>query len=291
MKDYLVYILVRLIVAMLQMLSLEKAAALADGLAWLCSDVFKVRGRLVEDNLLHAFPEKTPAERHEIVRGMWRHLLRMLVEAAFAERKIHLNNWKDFVTLENEVPALRAMYEGRPVLLATGHLGNFEFAGYILGLIGIPAYSVARTLDNPYLDHYLNSFRRSSGQQLIPKSQAAPMLNQAMELGRTVAILTDQDAGPGGVKSKCFGRTVSSHKVVSILAQMFNAPVGISSAIRHNEELFHFTIGVVEYLEVSEQPELANPKAMAKWYNDGMERVIRQTPSQYWWLHKRWRYD
>ena len=43
----------------------------------------------------------------------------------------------------------------RPMIFLTGHYGNWELAGYVFGLFGFPTVSVARTLDNPYLDRYL----------------------------------------------------------------------------------------------------------------------------------------
>lgn len=289
MKDFIVYILVRLIVAVLQALSLEQARGFAEFMAWLCADVLHVRGRLLKENLTHAFPEMQPDELRKLERRVWRHLFLMLIEAALAERKIHLSNWKKYVKLENEAQTLRTLYERRPLIYATGHLGNFEFAGYILGLIGIPSYCVARTLDNPYLNDYLGRFRRTTGQLLIPKKNAAPMLEAAMTQGRSVVILTDQYAGEKGLWVRSFGRDVSTYKVVPILSSTFNAPVVLSAPIRQNEEFFRFRICVEEFLEPELRPELTLPRAMAQWYNDVFERLIRRTPEQYWWIHNRWR--
>jgi len=289
MFDFLVYLLVRLIVSVLQALSLEQARAFSRFLAWLCSDVLHVRERLLNENLTHAFPEKSPEEIQELKRGMWRHLTLMLIEAAFAERKIHLSNWKKYVKLVDEAAPLQAMYEHRPVIYATGHLGNFEFAGYTLGLIGIPPYSVARTLDNRFLNNYLASFRLSTGQRLIPKKDAAPMLQEAMGNGRPVVILTDQFAGSKGVWVKSFGRDVSTYKVVPVLSRTYNAPVILSAPIRQGEEPFHFEIRVHGWLDPEIQPDLTSPKVMAQWYCDVFDALIRETPNQYWWLHRRWR--
>ncbi|MBR0192162.1 MAG: lysophospholipid acyltransferase family protein [Thermoguttaceae bacterium] len=289
MIDFLVYLIVRLIVSVLQALSLEQAHGASRFLAWLCADVFHVRERVLNENLTHAFPGKSPEEIRELKRAMWRHLTLMLVEAAFAERKIHLSNWKKYVTLVNEAAPLQAMYEHRPVIYATGHLGNFEFAGYILGLIGIPPYSVARTLDNRFLNRYLARFRHSTGQRLIPKKDAAPMLQEAMENGRPVVILTDQFAGPKGVWVKSFGRDVSTYKVVPVLSRTYSAPVILAAPIRQGEEPFRFEIRVTGWLDPEVQPDLTSPKVMAQWYCDVFDELIRKTPNQYWWLHRRWR--
>ena len=58
----------------------------------------------------------------------------------------------------------RLMTGGRPMIFLTGHYGNWEMAGYLFGVFGFPTVSVARTLDNPYLDRYLRSFRERTGQ-------------------------------------------------------------------------------------------------------------------------------
>ncbi|MBE6427259.1 MAG: lipid A biosynthesis acyltransferase [Planctomycetaceae bacterium] len=289
MKDFTVYFLVRLVISIVQALSLRQARAFAEFMAWLANDVLHIRKRLLNENLRHAFPELSPKEIHKLSLKVWRHLFLMVIETAFAERKIHLSNWKKFVTLENEEKPLQALYEHRPLIYATGHLGNFEFAGYIMGLIGIPPYSVARTLDNPYLNDYLGEFRRSTGQAIIPKKDAAPLLDQAMKMGRSVVILTDQYAGEKGLWVKSFGRDVSTYKVVPILAKMFDAPVVLSAPIRHGEELFHFTIRVQEVLDPKIHTELTSPKVMAQWYNSVFEELIRMAPAQYWWIHNRWR--
>ncbi len=289
-RDYCVYLFVRLMVSVIQALSLEAAETFGRGLAFFGCKILRIRHRLVDENLQHAFPELSRPQRDALQMRMWHHLMLMLIEAAHAERKIHLTNWKKYVTLQNEQPALKAMYDGRPVLLVVAHLGNFEFAGYILGLIGIPAYTVARTLDNPYLEKYLGEFRRSTGQYIIPKDHAAQMLEEALSYGKTAAIVADQHAGQKGVWVKSFGREVSAFKAIPVLSRVFHAPMCLSSPIREGEKPFRFTITVERILE-PDTPEAAqmNVKDMTQWYNTVYEEMIRRTPHQYWWIHNRWK--
>ena len=49
----------------------------------------------------------------------------------------------------------------RPLIVLTGHYGNWELAGYLFGMFGFPTVSVARTLDNPYLERYLRALPRA----------------------------------------------------------------------------------------------------------------------------------
>ena len=95
---------------------------------------------------------------------------------------------------------------GGPIILLTGHYGNWEMAGYLFGLYGFPTYSVARTLDNPYLDRYLGSFREQTGQKLIPKAGGYDQILEVLQSGQALSMLADQDAGQRGLFVEFFGR-------------------------------------------------------------------------------------
>ena len=81
------------------------------------------------------------------------------------------------------------------MILLTGHYGNWEIAGYLFGMFGYPTYSVARTLDNPYLERFLRSFRERTGQKLIPKAGGYDQILEVLKSGQTLSMLADQDAG------------------------------------------------------------------------------------------------
>ncbi|MCI0359448.1 MAG: hypothetical protein L0211_13305, partial [Planctomycetaceae bacterium] len=81
------YALVRVSFALIQAVSIETCHTVCRVLAWLASDVFRIRAKIVDENLTHAFPEATPAERRRLARRMWEHLLLMVCEIAQAPRK------------------------------------------------------------------------------------------------------------------------------------------------------------------------------------------------------------
>ena len=91
----------------------------------------------------------------------------MLMEILHAPRKLHLENWRDSVELAGLAPVMDHMISGnRPLIVLTGHYGNWELAGFLFGMFGFPTVAVARTLDNPYLERYLRAFRERTGQSL-----------------------------------------------------------------------------------------------------------------------------
>jgi Kdo2-lipid IVA lauroyltransferase/acyltransferase len=287
--DYTVYGVVRLLVCIIQAMPIETAQSAAGFLAWLLADVFKVRGRVVDDNLVHAFPELTPADRRRLVRRMWEHLLVMVVEIAHAPRKIHDTNWRDYVRLHGEGPLLRLLLEDRPTLVTTAHFGNFEVAGYVLALLGFKSHTVARTLDNPYLDRFVNRFRGATGQYIIPKNGGYDQILDVLSDGGTMTFLADQYAGPKGCWVQFFGRPASAHKAIALLAMEHQAPVVVSYARRIGRPM-HFELSTYAVADPrAGGEEFASVRALTQWYTSRLEEIIRRQPDQYWWLHRRWK--
>jgi Kdo2-lipid IVA lauroyltransferase/acyltransferase len=287
--DYLVYFVVRILICVAQALPMETGHRLARALAWLFCDVLHIRGQVVDDNLTHAFPEMSPADRLALTRRMWRHLFLLVLEVAHTPRKIHETNWRNYVTLKNEMDLVRGLLDDRPVLVVSSHLGNFEVGGYILGVLGFPTYTVARTLDNPYLDRFLNQFRGNTGQHIIPKNGGFDQIVEVLGGGGTMTFLADQYAGPKGCWVEFFGRPASAHKAIALLALDHNARVSVASSRRLGRPM-QFELcnrAVIDPQEVDNS--VGTIRELTQWYTSRIEDLIRETPDQYWWLHRRWK--
>ncbi len=289
LRHYCGYLLVRSLICVIQALSLEACASMADGLAWLLADLLGVRRRVIDDNLRHAYPELTPRERNRLRRRMWSHLILFVTEIAHVPRKIHETNWRDFVRLENSDWMVRALLSDRPLMLISAHFGNFELAGYVLGLFGFPTYSVARELDNPYLNQFLNRFRGATGQHLVPKKGGYDQILDLLSRGAAMSFLADQYAGTKGCWVPFFGRPASAHKAIALLSLEHDAPMMVGAARRLGRPLQYS-------LEISAQadprsggPELSGVRELTTWYTAELEKLVRRAPEQYWWLHRRWK--
>jgi Kdo2-lipid IVA lauroyltransferase/acyltransferase len=288
-RDWLVYLVVRLFICLIQTLRLETCQQVSRLLAVLAGDVLKVRGAVVDDNLRHAFPHWTPAERRRCARRMWEHLLLLVCEVAHAPRKIHETNWRQYFRFDRKRELVTFLLDQRPKLLVSGHFGNFEMGSYATGLLGIPGYSVARTLDNPYLDRFLNGFRRAYGQHILPKEGSAGQLEAVLAAGGLICLLGDQHAGPKGCWVDFLGRPASCHKALAVLTLTGGAPLLVASARRIGGPLqLELRLVAVADPQIP-TADLANVKTLTRWYNAMLEQAIRQTPEQYWWVHRRWK--
>jgi Kdo2-lipid IVA lauroyltransferase/acyltransferase len=287
--DFGVYLFVRTMIAVIQALPLEMCAKVAEVLATLFGRVLRIRGKVVEENLRIAFPELTTAERDAITWQMWRHLILMVAEIAQTPRKVHETNWKEHSNIVNQELFVRTLLSGRPLVLISGHFGNFELGGYLMGLFGFPTYTVARALDNPYLDRFVNDFRGRTGQYMLPKKGSGADIQRVLERGGILTLLGDQHAGQRQCWVDFFGKPASTHKAVSVFSLGNGAPTMVSYARRLDRPL-HYEVGPEAICDPRDPNfELGTVPLLAQWYTDHLEKLIRRSPGQYWWLHKRWK--
>jgi KDO2-lipid IV(A) lauroyltransferase len=290
--DYAVYVAVRFFVCVLQMLSLPAACRVADALAWLLYRIDRRHRQVAQDNLCHAFPDQFSAvQRTELVRQVYAHFCRLLIEIIHMPRRLHTHNWKRYVNLAEVKILVDRLLSNRPLMFVTGHFGNWEMGGYVLGLLGMKTHAVARPLDNPYLDDFLRQFRERTGQKLLAKKGDFDQMQAILAKGGVIGTLGDQDAGQRGLFVDFFNRPASTHKAIALLALEFNVPL----LVVHNRR----TGGPLEYevrLEDVVLPEeyAAAPdavRAITQRFTLALERGIRLAPEQYFWLHRRWKHQ
>jgi KDO2-lipid IV(A) lauroyltransferase len=162
-------------------------------------------------------------------------------------------------------------------------------SAFVFGLFGFRIYSVARELDNPFLDRFVTRFREARGQVILPKKGSAPDVALVLENNGVIGLLGDQAAGPRGCWVDFFGRPASVHKAIGVFSLSSAAPMLVCSATRRRR-LFDYDLrleGVAD--PAAGGPEVSDLRAISQWYTALLEKAIRRSPSQYWWVHRRWR--
>ncbi len=287
--QYGVYLVVRALLCVIQAIPLGWAEVLARWGAWVCWDLLKLRRQVVEENLQAAFPQWSSPMRNQVARAMWEHLFLMAAEVAQAHRRLHRGNWHHWVQIEGEPEAVSLLLQRRPLLLVTAHFGNFEMAGFLLSLWGYPIWSVARPLDNPYLDELVQQFRGSRGQRLLRKRGEFERIEQILQQGGILCLLADQYAGRKGCWVEFFHRPASAHKAIALLALEHQAPIAVGYCVREDRPL-RFRLVIQSCLDPSSCPaEMLTVPELTQWYTREFEHFIRRWPQQYWWVHRRWK--
>jgi KDO2-lipid IV(A) lauroyltransferase len=289
---YLVYLVIRLLVCVIQALPLEMALEFARLLAKLAYRVDRRHRQAALDNLGHAFAgELNELQRDRVVRSVYGHFCQLLIEIMFLHRRMRLHNWRRFITLKGQRVFVDYLLSGRPLLIATGHFGNWEMAGYTLALLGFRTHAVARPLDNPYLDDFLRSFREKTGQRLLAKKGDFDQMQGILAGGGILATLADQDAGQRGLFVDFFGRPASTHKAIALLALEYSVPIIVSLARNAGQPLYYEMATEEVILPEDYKGRTDAVRAISQRFTTALERGIRQAPEQYFWLHRRWKHQ
>jgi KDO2-lipid IV(A) lauroyltransferase len=289
LSDYAVYLIVRLAICIVQMFPLAVCQSGARGIALLLWYGFKLRRSVIEENLRTAFSHLSAEQHEQIALAMWQHLIVMVAEIAHAPRKVHRTNWREHTDFPRRRDLVQRLLDSRPVVILSGHFGNFEIGGYLMGLHGFPTHTIARPLDNSYLDRFVNRFRGATGQYMLPKFGSSKQIARVLERGGTLVLLGDQNAGARACWVDFFGRPASTHKAVAIFTLSGNAPTAVCGVARKGRPL-HFEMRVEDLIDPQEvDGELGTVLGLTQWYTACLERLIRSAPEQYWWIHRRWK--
>jgi KDO2-lipid IV(A) lauroyltransferase len=302
--DYAVYLAVRMLVCLIQALPFGAACRLAAGLAWLLYRLDRRHRLVAGDNLKHAFPELTdPEERDQWVRNVYRHFCLLLMEIIHIPRLLHTPNWKGYMRLSDERRIVSQLISGRPLMIVTGHFGNWELGGYILGLLGFTTHAIARPLDNPHLDQFLRRFRERTGQKILAKHGDFEHMQELLAAGGVLATLGDQDAGERGLFVDYFHRPASTHKAIALLSLQYQVPLLVVGTMRVHAgqaagegpgigDPLHYEIVVEDLILPEEYAGRGDAvRAMTQRFTSALERIVRRAPQQYFWLHRRWKHQ
>jgi KDO2-lipid IV(A) lauroyltransferase len=291
-KDYAVYLVVRCIVCVIQTLPYSAACRLAAALAWLAERVDKRHRQVAYDNLGRAFPDQfSHDQRQEMVRAIYRHFCTLLIEFIHLPRMLHPTTWRRHLCLKHSKNLVDLLISGRPVMLVTGHFGNWEMGGYVMGLLGFKTYAIARPLDNPFLDDLFRNHRERTGQGILAKKGDYDRLQEILAGNGVVATLADQDAGQRGVFVEYFGQPASTHKAVALLALEYNVPMAVIGVRKAGDPIRYESLCEVVILpeEYAGKPDAV--KQITQRFTSALERIVRTAPEQYFWLHRRWKHQ
>lgn len=241
-------------------------------------------------NLKRSFPDKSHAELQQLTRRSMQQLFMLFVETLFTTRLIRLDTIAKHIRLENMGEALKLLMKRQQgMIVLTGHYGNWEILGYALATLGFETVSVARPLDNPYVNKYLLGVRERQGQRIIAKKGATPIVVETLDRNGVVGFIADQNAGSKGLFVDFFGRKASTYKSIGLLAMQYKVPVVIGCARRLSDK-FEFELLVQDIIWPADWENRDDALIyITQRYTKAIEDFVTGDPGQYLWIHRRWK--
>ena len=289
-SDWIVAKLVGLFLHYTKKLPPQKSINAAEKIARFLSPILP-RTKLARRNIALAFPEKSKAEVKEMARGSWGNVGRTIAEYVFLDHLVDINvddpsAGRIEVTGAEHFHKLRESQ--RPVIVFTGHTGNWEILPVAAAAHGLHITALFRPPNNQFLAKKVLKARRTEGGQLVPsRAGAAWALATVLENDGAVGLLADQ-ALKKGPRITFMGCTASSNPLAPRLARQFDCDIHPARCIRLPNGRFRIELSGAIDIARKENGQI-DMAGTTQIIANIIEGWVREYPEQWLWLHDRWK--
>ena len=237
--------------------------------------------RRIRQNLALVLPDLPPSEVERIARAVPDNVGRTVIEIYSGPEFIthaagHPLTGGGVVALEE------AHRTGRPVILVTGHFGNYDASRAALIARGYRVGALYMPMANRYFNEHYVAAISGIGTPLFPRGRTG-MANMVRHLksGGMLGLLVDQHMGHGEPLT-FFGTQALTALSAAELALKYGALLVPTYAIRAADGLS---------FDIIVEPPIpqGSPEAMTQALNDSLEALVRQHLDQWFWIHRRWK--
>ncbi|MGY8868954.1 MAG: LpxL/LpxP family Kdo(2)-lipid IV(A) lauroyl/palmitoleoyl acyltransferase [Pseudomonadales bacterium] len=245
--------------------------------------LFKKRRHITEVNIQMCFPEKTPAEQQLLVRNIFQNNAIGMFETS-------MSWWRDDkflcmpVTLKGKKHLDDALSQNKGVILLGAHFSTLDMGGRLLARF----YNVGamyRKHNNPLMDLVIKQGREKHLDQTIEKKNLRGVL-KALRNNQVVWYAPDQDFGPKhSVYAPFFNVPAATITATSRFAKLNDSPILMFTHHRcHDDSGYE-----LELFPVIENFPSGDDVQDATRINQELEKGILKDPSQYMWVHRRFK--
>jgi KDO2-lipid IV(A) lauroyltransferase len=245
--------------------------------------------RTGEINLKLAFPEKTPEERRELLKGCFQSLGRELgLFSHFAKNPAQ--SVLSVVEAEGFEHLVAAKGGDTGVIVFTAHFGAWELTSFGVSLLGHPFSFIVRRIDNPKIEKLVDSYRTTAGNKTLDKFSAGRSMVKTLRSREVLGLLFDLNAlEDEAIFVDFFGVPASTNFMTAKLALRTNSPIiPIFAPWDKERQKYLLQIGPPVTVErVGDEEE--DVRRLTSRLTLLFEEQIRRYPDQWLWIHKRWK--
>ena len=255
------------------------------GMGWLMRRVigpiagYRARARA---NLALIWPDKPEAERWRIADAACDNAGRALIEN-YSTRDL----MRRMAGAEIRGPGLSALEAareaGRPVILVSGHFGNYEAARAALVGRGYPIGGLYRPMRNSFFnEHYVRTMEAFGGPVFPQGTRGTAGFVRHLKAGGQLVLLFDQNVVAAPFLD-FLGQPAATATSAAELALRYDALLVPFYATRASD-------GIRFDIELEEPVPPGTPREMTQHLNDSLAARVLRDPGQWFWIHRRWKH-
>ncbi|GFE50553.1 lauroyl acyltransferase [Roseobacter cerasinus] len=235
----------------------------------------------VRDNLGLIFPEMPDAEKERLARAVPNQIGRTLAEL-FSPRDLIKTAAQTPVTGAGVAAIEDARQAGRPIILVSGHFGNYDVVRSVLIQRGYQVGGLYRAMNyRGFNDFYVSRIAQVGTPLFLRGRRGMGEMVKFLKSGNTIALLIDQHMS-AGAPLKFFGHTAYTALSAAELALRYNALLVPCYGVRQPD-------GVSFEVVIEDPVPHGTPEDMTQALNDSLERQVCAHMEQWLWVHRRWK--
>lgn len=249
--------------------------------------IARYRIKVVKQNLINAFPEKTDRERLAIERKFYRHLCDFFIETMQLEHMTEKEIKERFKY--NNIEIYQQYFEqGRDLVVVLGHYGNWELN------IGFPLWckyttlATYKPLNNPYFDKKMQESRGRFGLVAVSMRQTVKKTLEYSSKGNPTLLALIADQAPMNFETDFWTTFLNQDTAIFLgpekIAKKLNAPV-LFLDINKPKRGYYEVNSVVLVDQSKDCPKGEITKAHVRM----LEKMIIEKPELWLWSHRRWK--
>lgn len=277
--DFLTYLFLRIVETILSILP-RKIALSIGNVAGLLLYTLRFRKKVVLNNMRHV--DLCSAEQMEtLIRKVYFTTSRYAVD--------FLRNGKVPVSSVNSIETVEMILQRKQGMIAIlAHFGNWELLAQLFGSRFPALHVIAKKMNNPYTNDWLERKRTTANVDTIYRDQALRKMLQAISKNGIVAILIDQRGGKHGTEALFLDKKASTVKTVAGIVHKTNCPVVSTYALMCEDSTYEIVIDEVPPPDVAGLDQEEAIKVYQNQHNQILSSWIRKYPEHYFgWFHKR----
>ena len=280
-KYFFQFILIITIFAFFKILGLKISSFLGGKLFQIIGPIFRSK-KLIQKNIMRAFPDIDNRNLNEITSSMWNNYGRVFAEYMFIQK---FRNTNENILINGKEVLENIKKNNQKVIFISGHFSNFELMAMEIEKSGINLAAIYRPLNNIFLNFVMERIRR----KYICRKQIKKGIGGVKELvklnkeGYSTALMIDQRVSEG-IKSTFFNEEAFTTTIPAQLTKKFKIPV-VPIFIERFDNI-KFKITVHNPISFSENDTTEN---ITFQLNKILEKMILKNPNYWIWSHNRWK--
>lgn len=234
----------------------------------------------VFNNLSLIYPEMSVFEKNTFLKNFSNNLGLTFSEFLFNEEYHKYQNVK--LNDDSQITEIiEAVKINRPVLIVSGHIGPWEAVRALFKRNGIETAAVYRKSKNIFYQPYHHNSIEAGGKPIfqVGRSGTTAMIKH-LKQGGVVCMMIDQAVSEGKYID-FMGVPAKTSLAIASIAIKYNALIIPAYALRKNENLVE--------IQIEPSVTLSNPSKIMRELNLSLENIITKYPSQWYWIHNRWK--